>query len=120
MSVVTTGTDKAERLPRWARQRIAVLESDLRTVTAERDAVPSGAAELPRIEIGTATLAAPDGYLPASSRVVFRFGARDFQRFAVHLEGEILHVSGGAVLLIEPRASNVIHCESAGFGRRRP
>lgn len=101
------------KLPRWAQTEMANLEANLRSVTAERDAVLQGAGAVPRIAIGTGPTGGPVGYLPATWRVRFVFGERHDKTFDAHLEGETLLLYAGGTLLLQPRASNLVYCEVA-------
>jgi hypothetical protein len=102
------------KLPRWAQIAMACLEADLRSVTAERDAILQGADAVPRIEVGTGAGMRPHGYLPAEWRVRFAFGQSYGQSFEARLDGELLHLStAGDSLVLRPAAPNLVYCEVA-------
>lgn len=98
------------RLPRWAQSELERLEKNLRYVIRERDAILQGASASPRIEVGTGPVGGPLGFLPADWRVRFVFGERHGHHFEARLDGEMLHLSAGGVLVVRPAAANLVYC----------
>jgi hypothetical protein len=104
--------DKIGKLPRWAQDYIAHLDQEIREAKAAELAARHAAGNPDDTNTVHADYTRGDFGLPRDSRVEFYLrddviGRRE-HRIEVRVEGDHLHIYGGAPLVMEASSSNVI------------
>lgn len=92
------------KLPKWAQEKIRLLEMRLAEARAENTEIAEGNTDT----FVEGRLGLPDKYLPNRTEVTFRIGPDRRNVIRVRNEKNHIYINGDDALMIEPWVTNVV------------